>query len=366
MITFQSPYSQEKGKRMDNSLKSQVPAVIRRAVFDIGSLTTKMIVADVDTEQNRIIKILLKDTRQVGYKNHIERPHGDKRVTSDFVQKGIGALSELKAEAEALQPAPQEYAAVATASLRSARNSDDVIKAIEGHLKIPVSMISQEEEARLGFEGAVAQTGVDPDKALVWDTGGGSMQMITRSPKGKLETYGNELGFIPFTHQVIKTIQNKQIMDDASPNPLSAHQAQQAVQMAADFTEEIPLFVQEKSADPSTTVIAIGALYYATHGSHETRLPEKGEDTFTRDQIEHMLRAGINKTDQELIKATHPAIPVTVHCTSLVLILGFMRGLRLKEILTAEVNMTNGLLLESRYFLKGSGSEIVCEKSECS
>ena len=58
-------------------------------------------------------------------------------------------------------------------------------------------MISQEEEAKLGFEGAVAQTGVDPDKALVWDTGGGSMQMITRSPKGKLETYGNEVGFIP-------------------------------------------------------------------------------------------------------------------------------------------------------------------------
>ena len=107
----------------------------------------------------------------------------------------------------------------------------------------------------------------------------------------------------------MKTIQNKQIMVDASPNPLSADQAEQAVRMAVKFTEEIPLFVHEKITHSSTTVIAIGALYYATHGSHETRLREEGEDTFTRDQIEHMLRAGINKTDQELIKATHLPFP---------------------------------------------------------
>ena len=41
-------------------------------------------------------------------------------------------------------------------------------------------------------------------------------------------------------------------MVDASPNPLSADQAEQAVRMAVKFTEEIPLFVHKKITHSST------------------------------------------------------------------------------------------------------------------
>ena len=80
----------------------------------------------------------------------------------------------------------------------------------------------------------------------MWDAGGGSMQIIARNARGTLDIYGNELGFIPFTHLVIKTVQHKKVTPTDSPNPLSEEQASQAICKATDYTKNIPDFIEKK------------------------------------------------------------------------------------------------------------------------
>lgn len=320
--------------------------IIRRVAFDIGSLTTKMIVADVDTNKNTIVQTLLKDVRSVGYKNDLERPGSQSTVSPEMIQTGVEALRQLKTEADNLSPKPTEYAAVATAALRAAKNGKEVSKAIYDALGIPLYIIPQEKEALLGFKGATQKIGFLPSDSVVWDAGGGSMQIIMQDEHGNLKTYGNELGFVPFSKKVIKSIQNRVLLATSTPNPLTEEQAQKAISYAREMAEDIPAFVKEKIAQPTTHVIGIGALYYATHG-----IPQD-KTIFTVQDIEAMLSVKLNKTDEQLAPITHRAISVMVSATSLCAIIGFMKALNIKEITLTEVNMTDGLLVESEFYNK--------------
>ncbi len=317
---------------------------IRRVAFDIGSLTTKMIVADIDTKQGTIEKVLLKDVRQAGYKHDLERPNSDGTVSSDMLQRGIAALSQLKNEADALTPSPTEYAAVGTAAMRAAKNGSEVAKAIHEALKIPLFIIPQEKEAVLGFKGALANTGFNKKNAVVWDAGGGSMQIIALTHKEKLKTYGNEIGFIAFSKQVIDKIQHKQLDAQATPNPLNEQQAQEAIALAETLAKEVPHYFKKKIAAKKSQVAGIGALYYATHGTPQDK------KVFTQNDLEEMLKTKLNKTDAELASVTHRAIPAMVGATSLCLMIGFMKALGISQITLMEVNMTDGLLVESEYY----------------
>lgn len=331
-----------------DNFKATPITIVRRAAFDIGSLTTKMIVADVDTKTKKIVRVLLKDVRRVGYKNDLERPSSDGNFTKDLIEEGVQGLRELKAQAEGLSPAPQEYVAVATAALRAGLNSQAVVSTIKQKLNIPVYIINQDEEARLGFNGAIIAVGSDPLKTLVWDMGGGSMQMIAHKD-GTLLTYGNELGFIAFARKVMSEIQGKELDAKATPNPLSLDDATEAIELASKLALKLPSFVLEKAKDPSTRVIGIGALYYATHGP-ELRVQTNLIDGLPQRGILTRLMYRIRKTDEELIPLTHKAIPTLVSATSLALILGFMKGLSLEELTTVEVNMTDALLVDEQYF----------------
>jgi hypothetical protein len=65
-----------------------------------------------------------------------------------------------------------------------------------------------------------------------------------------------------------------------------------------------------------------------------------------------MLAKKLNKTDEQLTPMTHRAISVMVSATSLCAIIGFMKALNIKEITLTEVNMTDGLLVESEFYKK--------------
>lgn len=67
--------------------------------------------------------------------------------------------------------------AVATSALREARNADAFI-ARAARLGLPMRVISAEEEARLALAGVLAGQAAAPERALVFDVGGGSLELI--------------------------------------------------------------------------------------------------------------------------------------------------------------------------------------------
>ena len=68
-----------------------------RAAFDIGSGTTKMVVASVDTCRQHVIKILEEEEIPVGYKEDLGTSQG--KFSEDNQKKGLEALQQLKSMA---------------------------------------------------------------------------------------------------------------------------------------------------------------------------------------------------------------------------------------------------------------------------
>ena len=144
---------------------------MRRACIDIGSNTTRLLVAECDG--GRLIEV------------HQERAftHIGRALTRD------GAISATKigevAEAVAKQMrtarglGATEVHGVATAAIRRAANGGELAAAIRESCGLEVKILSGYEEARLAFVGAARTLGHAPAGELgVVDVGGGSSELV--------------------------------------------------------------------------------------------------------------------------------------------------------------------------------------------
>lgn len=140
----------------------------RRAAIDIGTNSVRLLVADVDaTSGVRPVERALEITR-LG-----EGLHAGELLTAEGVDRTASAVREYVARAAALGvPSP---VVAGTYALRAARNPQLLL----GRVRVPVRVLNGEEEAALGFRGAV--TGLrdlDPAaRVLVLDVGGGSVEL---------------------------------------------------------------------------------------------------------------------------------------------------------------------------------------------
>ncbi len=149
---------------------------MRRACIDIGSNTTRLLVAESDGE--RLLEV------------HQERSFT--RIGQDQRSDGMISAAKLaevvQVVAGQLQSARDlgavDVRAVATASIRRAANGDQLIGAIAHECGLAVKVLSEQEEARLAFVGAARTLGHVPAGDLgVVDVGGGSSEIaVGRAP----------------------------------------------------------------------------------------------------------------------------------------------------------------------------------------
>ncbi len=145
--------------------------VVRGACIDIGSNTTRLLVADCDGGALREI--------------HQERSFT--RIGRDLRDSG-GISPEKLAEVAAVVRRQFETArelgavtvdGVATAAIRRAENGSDLLGAIESECGLAVNLLSGVEEARLAFLGVAGTLDHRPLGALgVVDVGGGSCELV--------------------------------------------------------------------------------------------------------------------------------------------------------------------------------------------
>ncbi len=169
----------------------QSPLLQRIAAIDIGSNSTHLVVADIDkTGHIHIVDTRKEQTRLAAAFDANDRlpPTALKRMTS--------TLSQMKQLAESYGA---EIRAVATHSLRRAKNSaafcDDLLRASG----VPVEVVSGAEEARLIGLGVHLGLTLSESRAAVLDIGGGSTEIVV-SDKGKnLYLASTELGCVSLT-----------------------------------------------------------------------------------------------------------------------------------------------------------------------
>jgi exopolyphosphatase/guanosine-5'-triphosphate,3'-diphosphate pyrophosphatase len=169
------------------------------AAIDIGSNTTRVLVAEPDEGQLRKVMEQRAYTR-IGRQ---AKPGGkiSKEKTAEVaevVATQVRLAEELGAEAIRI---------VATAAIREAKNRDKVAEAIAEVAGFPVDVLSEHEEGRLAFIGATKTLGHPVDGEIgVVDVGGGSSEVILGSiAEGVHEVHSYPIGSGSLAEEFLKS-----------------------------------------------------------------------------------------------------------------------------------------------------------------
>lgn len=149
--------------------------MLRRACIDIGSNTTRLLIADCGPGE-------LVPVHQERAFTHLARGRlADGTITAHKLEEVTDVVAAQVARARELGAA--EVAAVATAAIRDAANGAELATAVRNSCGLEVEVLTAEREARLAFLGAARTLGHVPAGDLgVVDVGGGSSEMVVGSP----------------------------------------------------------------------------------------------------------------------------------------------------------------------------------------
>jgi exopolyphosphatase/guanosine-5'-triphosphate,3'-diphosphate pyrophosphatase len=143
------------------------PASIRRAAIDIGTVTTRLLIADV---ADGLVSEVLRRTvvTHLGEGLH---------ATGVLSRPAIGRVREAVAgfAADIAEHGGSDVFAVATSAARDAANSRELLAGLEA-VGVSAKIIAGDTEARLSFLGATSA--MEGEDILVADLGGGSTELV--------------------------------------------------------------------------------------------------------------------------------------------------------------------------------------------
>jgi exopolyphosphatase/guanosine-5'-triphosphate,3'-diphosphate pyrophosphatase len=309
-----------------------------RAALDIGSGATNLKIAKVDPKTNKIISQIFDKSIPVPYQKHLEQS-SDNTFDREVMEQGLQAIKELKQTAENYHV--KKVIGVATAAFRQAVNAPQFAKEIEQQTGVQVRIINQDEEGILAFRGALALTPAEPEKTVVWDIGGGSMQLTTLTEAGTYLVEKGKTASIPFKNAIIEQIQHKNLSVVQSPNPMSPEEIQAALHYAGNLALQTDPYVVTKIQTPGTQVLAAGSLF--NYGI----LPLVSDKKIaSAAELEQAVLKMANKTDAELPGGSL----VEVAVSNPVLVLGYMNALQIPQVEVVKVNNADGALTYRPYW----------------
>ncbi|MNL06893.1 Exopolyphosphatase [compost metagenome] len=309
-----------------------------RAAFDIGSGSTKMKVAEFNTCDNTLTKILLEDQARVNFQESLQASK-DGTFSEEVRDDGLDSLRSLLEKA--LKQNATRFAGVATAAFRKAKNSQEFLNEVEKKLGIKAKIISQEQEALIGFRGAEKMTLLPKAQIVLWDIGGGSQQIIFLNEKDEPVIYFGTLAAVSFKNYIISTLQKKDFNTVQTPNPIG----EKTTKAASKYVEKtahaiVPKEIQNQIKNPNVQVIGIGGVL-----SRSITSQVEYKEFVTDKDIQRSLAKRLDMDD----KAIGGEFPQT-EISNLILVGGFMKGLKINQYRPVKASLIDGLWYEQQYW----------------
>ncbi len=142
----------------------------RRAVIDIGTNSVKLLVADVSGHDVTPVEESAEQTRlgRGFYESHVLQP--------DVIADTAKAVAKFAKVAGSL--GAESIRVFATSAARDAKNSGELLLAVDAASGLRVEIISGEQEAEWAFRGVTTDTELARHPLLLIDVGGGSTEFI--------------------------------------------------------------------------------------------------------------------------------------------------------------------------------------------
>ncbi len=169
----------------------------RVAAVDLGTNSTRLLVADVEDERISEVVRRLRITR-LG-----EGVDRDRRLQEAPMARVHAVLGEYRRELEAL--GATRTLLVATSAVRDAGNGADFLEELERRYGFTTRLLSGDEEARLTFGGVTAGRSLD-EATLVVDIGGGSTELLVGGPEGIGFHVSLDLGCVRMTERFAEDV----------------------------------------------------------------------------------------------------------------------------------------------------------------
>jgi exopolyphosphatase/guanosine-5'-triphosphate,3'-diphosphate pyrophosphatase len=149
--------------------------VTRVAAVDLGTNSTRLLVADVDGERIRDVE---RETRVTRLGEGVDER---RRLLPEPIARVRNVLADYRRTLEAL--GAERTLAIATSAVRDAENGEAFLGEIEWSYGFATRLLSGHDEALLTFRGVTAERALAAGTVIV-DLGGGSTELVAGGPDG--------------------------------------------------------------------------------------------------------------------------------------------------------------------------------------
>lgn len=145
---------------------------MKQAIIDLGTNTFHLLIAD---RQNGLTETLFRESRparigQAGINQGL--------ITEEGIGRALDVLTYFRRKLDEFGVSDDRVLATGTSAIRVARNQAEFIERVHEQTRIPIRVLTGEQEAEYIYQGVRAAGALDERTALVIDIGGGSVEFI--------------------------------------------------------------------------------------------------------------------------------------------------------------------------------------------
>jgi exopolyphosphatase/guanosine-5'-triphosphate,3'-diphosphate pyrophosphatase len=220
-----------------------VDAVTRVAAVDIGTNSTRLLVADIHAGRIEDIK---RETRVTRLGEGVDERH---RLLPVPVARVRNVLSDFRRQLESL--GAERTLAIATSAIRDADNGEAFLGEVEWSYGFATRLLSGHEEAMMMFRGVTSERELGAGTVIV-DIGGGSTELVAGGPDGVHWHDSLDIGSVRLTERFL----------DSDP-PTAAELESCATAVRALLSERVPEEIRSgtrSAVGVAGTITSIAAL----------------------------------------------------------------------------------------------------------
>lgn len=304
----------------------------RVAAIDMGTNSTRLLVADVDGKGRDATLVTLDRRTQITRLGQgVDR---DRTLHPDAIERVLKVLREYRGVMDDL--GVERVRATATSAARDASNRDALFDPTEEIVGIRPELLSGEAEARLEFIGATANLTL-PAPYLVVDVGGGSTELIvgTDEPEGLCSI---DVGCVRLTEQFLHS------------DPPTAEELSQAVSVVRDQLADVGRNMRASWNAPTLigTAGTVWTLAAIELGVDTARSDVIDHFTLTKDAAEEVFRT--LATESVAQRRDNPGLEpgrVDVIVGGAIVLVSVMRHWGFDSLLVSEADILDGLARDS-------------------